>query len=101
MRMLPRIFAPAPTDHAVAQRRMPFSADFAGAAQGYALIQQHVFADLCRFTNHHAHAVIDEESPADGRARMNFDAGDGPGELAHDARAGVYQPAPYSRCAAR
>ena len=39
------------------------------AAERDALIDRHVVADLGGLADHHAHAVIDEEAPADLRAR--------------------------------
>ena len=44
-----------------------------------------VVADLCRFTDHNAHSVVDKQTMADFCAWMNLD----PGEKAADLR---YQP---------
>src|SRR3546814_1500524 len=46
-----------------------------GAAEGDALVEGHVVADLRGLADHHAHAVVDEEAAPDGGARMNLDAG--------------------------
>ena len=45
------------------------------AAQGDALIEGHVFADLGRLPDDDAHAVVDEETVTDGGPRMDLDAG--------------------------
>ena len=50
---------------------VPFSFFLAGSAQGHALIQRHVVAHNRRLANHHAHSVIDEQSPSDLCARVN------------------------------
>src|SRR5690242_19373389 len=73
-------------DHdVIPDRRMPLAFLLARAAQRHALVEQHVIADLCRLADHHAHAVIDEAAPADGRAWMDFDAGESADELRQNA----------------
>ena len=44
-------------------------------AQGHAVVQHHVVTDLSGFTNDNAHAVIDEETAANGRAGVNLHTG--------------------------
>jgi len=51
-----------------------------GAAQRHAVIQRHVFADLGRLADDHAHAVVDEKTRADPGAGVDLD----PGESTHD-----------------
>jgi len=56
-----------------ADGRVALASIFAGAPERDALVNQHVVADLAGFTDHHAHAVIDEENGRPmRRARMNF-----------------------------
>src|SRR5262249_60582971 len=50
------------------------------------LVKFHVCADLCRFTNNDAGAVVDEEMRADLRAGMNIDSGAAMRPLGHYAR---------------
>ena len=66
---------------------MPLSSDAGGgvgAAERHMLIDRHVIADLGAFANH-AKAMVEEETLADFRARMDVDAG-------QEAREMVDQP---------
>ncbi len=55
----------AGADHdVVADRGMPFTVFLAGAAQGHALVQRDIVAHDRGLADDHAHAVIDEEAPA-------------------------------------
>src|SRR5229473_4485815 len=54
----------------------------AGAAERDALVDQHVVADFGGLPEHHAHTMIDEQAPADLRARMNLDTGEPARKLA-------------------
>ena len=65
-----------------------------GAAEGHALIERHVVADLGGLADHHAHAVVDEQAPADLGAGMDLDAGQDPPEMRDEAAR-----APASRAA--
>src|SRR4051812_35760134 len=58
----------------------------AGAAESDALVDGHVVADDCRFADHDAHAVIDEQTFADLRAGMDFDAGQPARDLRKQSR---------------
>ena len=60
----------------IAHRRMAFATFFTGAAQGHALIQQHIVANLGGLTDHHSHTMVDEKPASDLSARMDLDAGD-------------------------
>ena len=51
------------------------------AAERHAVVDHDVVADLGGLADDHAHAVVDEEPPADGRAGMDLDAGEEPGQL--------------------
>ncbi len=62
-------------DDIVTQRRMTLALLPAGTAQSDTVLQRAIVAYLRRFTNHHAHAMIDEETPADRGAGMYFNAG--------------------------
>ena len=53
----------------------------AGAAQGHALVEQHVVADFGGLADHDAGAVIDEEAAADGGAGVDFDLGEEAADL--------------------
>ena len=55
-------------------------------AQRDGLIDAHPLADHRRFADHDARAVVDEKSGADGRARMDVDAGFAVRQFSHDAR---------------
>src|SRR5580704_17230249 len=77
---------PRPDHDIVADGGMALAFFLAGSAQRHALIHEHVVANFRRFSDHHAHAVIDEASPADGRARMDLNAGQGPVDLRQNPR---------------
>jgi hypothetical protein len=69
-------------DHAVFQRRMALLIALAfaidarrHAAEGHAMVERDVIADLAGLADHHAHAVVDEEPPADLGARVDLDPG--------------------------
>jgi len=84
----------ARADHdVIAKRRMPLALLLASAAQRHSLVKQHVVADLSRFPDHDAGAMVYEEPPPDGRARMNFDAGQEAAELGDQARQQGHTPA--------
>ena len=57
----------------------------AGAPQGYPLVQQATVADLCRFTDHHTHAMVDEDAMADTGAGVDFNSCEGTTDLAEAA----------------
>jgi hypothetical protein len=76
--------------HLVLQGGVALARLLAGAAEGHALVEHHPVADLGRLADHHAHAVIDEEAPADRGAGVDLDAceearelGDQAGEEGH------------------
>ena len=75
----------AGTDHyALAERRMALlSATEADAAQRHAVIDRAVVANNGRLTDHHTHAVVDEDAAADACGRMNFNAGEKAADMAH------------------
>src|SRR5690606_16293223 len=50
------------------------------------MVQGDVIADLGSLANHYAHAMVDKETPADGRARMDLDAGQPATERRNKAR---------------
>src|SRR5690606_7379446 len=82
--------------HAVLQRRMALALVPAGAAQGHALVQSHVIADLGGFPYHYAHAVVDEETPPHLCSGVDLDTGQPAAQVGQHARqqAGVAQPEP-------
>ena len=70
----------------IAERGMALAALFARAAERDTLIQRDVIADFARFADDHAHGVVDEETTADFRSRVNFHARHETSELARNAR---------------
>jgi hypothetical protein len=48
---------------------------FASAAESDSLVESDIVAQDRGLANHHAHSVIDEKTPADGCAGMDFDSG--------------------------
>ena len=73
--MFPRILAPVPITTLFPIGGVALAFFLAGPAQRNALIQQDVVADLGGLADHHPHAVVDEEPPADLCARVNLDPG--------------------------
>src|SRR5580704_14302335 len=69
----------------ILERRMPLLFLGAGAAERDALVDENVVTDFGRLAHYDSHAVIDEQSPPDFRAGMNFDTRDKSRELADDA----------------
>src|SRR6185312_7390012 len=61
--------------HARLQRRMALALVPRRAAQRDAVIERRVVADLGRLADDDPHAVVDEDPPADRRARMDLDSG--------------------------
>ena len=78
-------FGPGTYDHMVAQRRMALASLFAGPSKRHALKEGDVLANLRRLPDHDAHAMIDEETFADDRGRMDFDAGQNACDLRNHA----------------
>ena len=54
---------------------MALSGVLAGAAQRHAVVDGAVVADLAGLAEHDAHAVVDEQAPADGSTGVDLDAG--------------------------
>ena len=79
--------------HAVAQGGMALAFLVARAAQRHALVEQHIVADFSGFADHHAHAVVDEEAPADGGAGVDLDARQKAADLRDHARHQRHPPA--------
>ena len=79
--------------HVITQRRMPFSLLLSGPAQRHALVHQDIVTDLRGFPDDDTRAVVDEEPPPDGRARVNLDAGEKTAELRDHARQQWHTPA--------
>src|SRR5688572_19992928 len=76
--------------YALAERRVALGAAIQrSAAERHALVNSAVVADFRRLADHYAHAVIDEDAPADLHRRMDLDAG----EPAADVRAEAAGPA--------
>ena len=54
---------------------MALSLLLSGSAQCHTLIQGHIIADLCGFSNDNAVSVVDKEAFSDFCTRMDFNAG--------------------------
>jgi hypothetical protein len=54
-------------------------------AQGHAVVERHVIAELAGFADDDAHAMIDKQVAADLRARMDFDTRQPSGDLRYQA----------------
>jgi hypothetical protein len=65
---------------------MPFPAVFAGAAEGDAVVHDHVVANLGGFTYYYAHAVVNKHPAANASARVNLYAGEKAREVRQKAR---------------
>src|SRR5690606_23182171 len=90
---------PRSDDHVVLERGMALGARLRPridgrrrAAQRHVVIERDVVADLRRFADHHAHAVIGKKPLADSRRGMNFDAGEEPAPLRYEPS----QPSPVA-----
>jgi hypothetical protein len=58
----------------------------AGAAEGYALIQDNIIANLGGLANDHAHTVVDKEPLANFSTRVDFNASAKPTDVRNEAR---------------
>src|SRR5262249_50790864 len=76
---------PGPDDYVVAQGRVALLAFQARPAEGHALQQGDVRAALGGLADDDAHAVIDEETGAELRGRMDLDARDDPRHVREEA----------------
>src|SRR5450759_5127538 len=79
--------------HVVADGGMALALLVAGTAQGHALVEQHVVANLRGLADHHAGTVVDEEAASDGGAGMNLDPGKEAADLRDHARHQRHAPA--------
>ena len=59
----------------VAKGGVPLAGILAGAAEGHAVVDGAVVADLSGLAEHDAHAVVDEQTLADGGTGVDLDAG--------------------------
>ena len=58
------------------------------------MVHHHIVSDDGSFTNHHAHSVIDYQAATDSGTRVDFDSGEGSGEVSEYARQGAKLPLP-------
>ena len=72
--------------HVIAQCGVALAGILAGAAQGNAVVDGAVITDFCRFAEHDAHTVVNEQPVADLGTGVNLDAGQVAGQLADEAR---------------
>jgi len=80
--------------HAVLDGRVPFLPTHRRPAERDAVVDEHVVADLGRLADDDPGAVVDEQPLADGRGRVNFDAGQEAGELRQRPRREPVVPVP-------
>ena len=85
--------------HAAAERGMALALVPRRAAERDAVIERAIVADLGRFADDDAHAVVDEHPPADGGARVDLDAGRRSGSSARASAAASASRARHSRLA--
>ena len=67
-------------------RRMAFSVFLTRTAKSYALVNDRTFMHFCRFTDNHAHTVVDKHAAFDFRCRMNFNTRKKSTHLTDDTR---------------
>src|SRR5690606_10015423 len=67
-------FRPRSDKYIIAESRVALSFFLASPAQRNTLIQCDIIADFTRFSYDDSHAMVDEETPDDRRARMDFNA---------------------------
>ena len=80
--------APAADQHVVADGGMALAVVLAGAAQGDAVVDQAVVADLGGLADDDAHAVVDDQAAADRGAGVDLNAGPEAGPLGDSAGPG-------------
>jgi hypothetical protein len=68
------------------------AAPVTGAAQRYALVEQHIITDFRRLADHNPQTVINEETTADPGAGMDLDSGHKARELRNHAGGYVSSP---------
>jgi len=81
---IPENFRARANDHIVFDGWVALDLFKAYPAQGYPMVNCDVGANFSGFADDHAHAVVDEESAADGRTGVDLDACYEPGELADE-----------------
>ena len=72
--------------HVIAQCGVALAGILASAAQGNAVVDGAVITDFCRFAEHDAHTVVNEQPVADLGTGVDLDAGQVAGQLADEAR---------------
>ena len=89
-------------DDTVAQARMALlPAGERGAAQGHALVKRAIVADFGGLADHHAHAVVDKQPPADFGTGVDFDPGQEPPEMRYEPSGEQPPSVRHSQCATR
>ena len=83
-------------DDVVAERRMSLSFFFARSAEGHPLVERDVSPDLRRLTDDNTCPVVDKESLADGRSRMDLNPRQEAPEVRDQAR--DQHPAAHKKC---
>lgn len=83
-------------DDMVAQGRVALTPGQLGAAQRDAVIQHHIIADDRRLPDHRAHAMVNEQPPADDGAGMNLNPRQPPRQLRDEPRCAQPSPNPQA-----
>ena len=84
--MFPRMHAFEPTTTFGAELRMALRPLQLGAAEDHTFVQQAPIADPRGLPDDHAHAVIDDDAPAQRRTRVDLDPGEKPAGMPDHAR---------------
>ena len=71
IRILPRIFAPAPIEHAVADLGMAVARDLAGSPERHLLHERDIVAHRRRLADDEPRRVIEKDAAAEGRRRVD------------------------------
>src|SRR5690625_3703638 len=73
--------SPSPNHHAIADRGVALPLAHGTSTQRGGVEHEHVISHLGCFTDHYAHAVVNEEPTAQYRTGMNFHPGEAAGDL--------------------
>src|SRR6185369_2044496 len=74
-------------DHDVlAERWVAFARVPRRATERDAMIERAIVADFCGLADHHTHSVVDDDTPADYRAGMDFDSSQEASPVSEPAR---------------
>src|SRR5260221_5153806 len=83
-----------PDDDVLFQGRVPLPFFPAGASEGHAMVERDIRADLGRLADHHAHAVIDEQTGTEPGAGVDLDPGEGAAKVRNEPAGPAQAQAP-------